>query len=149
MNLGVVMEEDAQHLVEITEGVEVEINEEVEIDISAKENNMAVGATIMTERVSATEVEMEVGVMIMTGIVAAIEVEMEGVILEEVVDDTIMIEEETIEAEMAEVIVDRKTKAPIEDTAVVIITEMINLEIKCLADQIVRGLHMMISIGFR
>ena len=131
MNLGVVMEEDAQHLVEITEGVEVEINEEVEIEISAKENNMVVGVTIMT------------------GIVAATEVEMEGVIIEEVVDDTIMIEEETIEAEMAEVIVDHKIKAPIEDTAVVIITEMINLEIKCLADQIVRGLHMMILIGFR
>jgi len=149
MNLGVVMEEDAQHLVEITEGVEVEINEEVEIEISAKENNMAVGATIMTEMVAAIEVEMEVGVTIMTGIVAATEVEMEGVIIEEVVDDTIMIEVEIIEAEMAEVIVDHKTKAPIEDTAVVIITEMINLEIKCLADQIVRGLHMMILIGFR
>ena len=52
----------------------------------------------------------------------------DGGVIIEVVDDTIMIGE-TIEAEMAEVIVDHKIKAPIEDTAVVIITEMINLEI--------------------
>ena len=62
---------------------------------------------------------------------------------------TIITIEEATEVEMVEAIVDRKTKVTIEGTTVVITIELINLEIKCLIDQIVRGLPMMTLIDFR
>ena len=71
------------------------------------------------------------------------------VAIEEAVDNTIMTEEEAIEVELVEAIADRKTKVTIEGTTVVITIELINLEIKCLIGQIVRGLPMMTLIGFR
>ena len=123
------MEEGAQQMVEITEVVEV-VSYGVEVKISHKENKMVVLATIIT-------------------IEEATKVEMVRVAIEEALDNTIMIEEEAIEVEMVEAIVDRKTKVTIEDTTVVITIELINLEIKCLIDQIVRGLPMMTLIGFR
>ena len=123
------MEEGAQQMVEITEVVEV-VSYGVEVKISHKENKMVVLATIIT-------------------IEEATKVEMARVAIEEALDNTIMIEEEAIEVEMVEAIVDRKTKVTIEGTTVVITIELINLEIKCLIDQIVRGLPMMTLIDFK